>query len=80
MGPSRNRGGSTASALATRIVAGLLAVCWLGAGAAAIGFGVARGTWVAAVFGVLALAYGVAWVRVTYLGRRLEWPNRSRRR
>ena len=41
-------------------MAALLAACWLGAGAAAVGLGVAREKWAAVVVGAFAVAYGLA--------------------
>lgn len=54
-----------------RLVSGLLAVLWLAAGFAAIVAGVTTSGWLLAGIGVLAACYGLLWVRVWRLGRRL---------
>ncbi len=56
-----------------RIVAALLASVWLGAGIAAIAVAVIHGRILPGVLGVAALGYGLLWVRVACLGRRLDW-------
>jgi len=54
-----------------RIVSGLLALVWLGAGFAAIVIAVNTARWLPAVIGVAAFLYGLLWVRVMRLGRQL---------
>jgi hypothetical protein len=54
-----------------RIVGGLLAAVWLGAGAAAIVLAVRTSRWLPGVVGVAAVCYGFLWVRVASLGRQL---------
>ncbi len=58
---------------ANRIVAAVLAVVWLAAGSAAIVLAVAGRYWPGLVLGPLAIGYGLLWVRVAYLGRRVRW-------
>ena len=55
-------------------VATLLAMIWVTVGLLAIVMGVIRGYWVAVLLGVLALLYGLMWVKVRLTGRRLKWP------
>jgi acyl dehydratase len=54
-----------------RIVSGLLAAVWLGAGFAAIVMAVSTSGWLLGVVGLAALLYGLLWVRVMRLGRQL---------
>jgi hypothetical protein len=54
-----------------RIVSGVLALVWLGAGFAAIVIAVDTSRWLPAVIGVAALLYGLLWVRVMRLGHQL---------
>jgi hypothetical protein len=54
-----------------RIISALLALVWLGAGVAAIAIAVNTSRWLPGVMGVLALLYGLLWVRVMRLGRQL---------
>jgi acyl dehydratase len=54
-----------------RIISGLLALVWLGAGFAAAVIAVNTSRWVPGVVGVAALRYGLLWVRVVRLGRQL---------
>jgi hypothetical protein len=61
-----------------RIVAALIAAAWLGAGAAAIAWGIRGRGWLAPALGVCALAYGALWVQVARTGHRIEWPRRRR--
>lgn len=63
-----------------RVVAACLAGLWLAGGVT----GVAVGLWLRAglvptAVGLLALAYGVIWLRVTLTGRRQRWPPRKGR-
>ncbi len=55
----------------TRIVAGLLALIWLGAGLAALAMAAVAQRWLFALAGVGALWHGVLWVRVVREGRQL---------
>ncbi len=55
----------------SRVIAGVLAVIWIGAGSFAIGLGVPRHDWRAAALGALALGIGIAWAAVARLGRYL---------
>jgi hypothetical protein len=55
-----------------RIVSGLLALVWLGAGFAAIVTAVSTSRWLPGIIGVAALLYGLLWVRVMRLGRQLS--------
>jgi hypothetical protein len=61
-----------------RSVAALLALVWIGAGAAAIVLGIRQGMWLRPVLGLCAVAYGALWVQVARTGRRLGWPKRGR--
>jgi hypothetical protein len=54
-----------------RIVSGLLAIVWLCAGFVAIVVGVNMSRWLLVVIGVVALWYGLLWVRVVRQGRQL---------
>lgn len=51
---------------------------WLGAGVAVVLFGVTRHLRLGLLLGPLAIVYGALWVRVTWTGRRLEWPTHRR--
>ncbi|HLX26960.1 MAG TPA: hypothetical protein VKV24_00535 [Casimicrobiaceae bacterium] len=55
-----------------RTLAVLLALIWLGAGAAGLVFGVSAERWLPAIAGTLAIVYGVLWVRVAARGRLLR--------
>ena len=55
-----------------RTLAALLALIWLGAGAAGLVFGVFTERWLPAIAGTLAIVYGVLWVRVAARGRLLN--------
>jgi len=61
----------TRSRRTVRIVSGLLAVIWLAAGFAAIVVAVNTARWLPAIVGVVALWYGLLWVRVFGSGRQL---------
>jgi hypothetical protein len=54
-----------------RIVSGVLALVWLGAGFAAIVVALSTSHWLLAFVGLAALWYGLLCVRVVRLGRRL---------
>jgi len=54
-----------------RIVGAIFAAIWLGAGIAAVTIGVAAPRWLLVPLGFLAIWYGVAWLNVARLGRRL---------
>ena len=54
-----------------RLISGLLALVWLGAGFAAVVVAVSTARWLPGVLGVAALGYGLLWVRVMRLGRQL---------
>jgi Flp pilus assembly protein TadB len=55
-----------------RIVSTLLALVWLGAGLAAIVLALMNPSrWLLGVVGAAALCYGLLWMRVARLGRRL---------
>jgi hypothetical protein len=55
-----------------RIVGGLLAAIWLCAGIAAIAIGAAAQRWLLVAAGVFAVWYGVVWLAVVRLGRRVS--------
>jgi len=61
----------TQSPRTVRIVGGLLAFVWLGAGFAAIVIAINTSRWLPGVIGVAALWYGLLWVRVVRQGRQL---------
>jgi hypothetical protein len=63
---------------ANHIVAGLLAIIWLAAGAVALVIAAAARQWLGLVLGGLAVGYGVLWIRVARTGTRLRWPRRLR--
>ena len=54
-----------------RIVSALMAMVWIGGGFLAIVGAVSTSRWLLAVVGVLAIWYGLLWVRAVRLGRRL---------
>lgn len=54
-----------------RVVGGLLAAVWVGAGLAALVIAVMGSRWLLAVVGLAALWLGVLWMRVVWEGRRL---------
>jgi hypothetical protein len=56
----------------------VLAVVWLGAGLAAVLFGFTHHLRIGLLVGPLAIIYGGLWARVTWTGRRLEWPAHRR--
>ena len=62
-----------------RLLAGILAVTWIGAGTAAFVLGVFRHLWVPLLLGPLAVGYGALWIRVARTGRKLDapWPKRG---
>lgn len=62
-----------------RILAGIFAVTWIAAGAAAFVLGVFRHFWVPLLLGPLAVGYGALWIRVARTGRKLDAlrPKRS---
>lgn len=70
-GPYRTMPRSAESPRTVRIAGALLAAIWLCAGAAAITLGVVARRWLLVLLGVAALWYGVAWLNVARLGRRL---------
>jgi hypothetical protein len=59
------------SSLVSRIVSGILAIVWLSAGCTAVVLSVGAAPWPLGVAGVLALWYGLLWVRVMRFGKRL---------
>jgi hypothetical protein len=56
-----------------RAVALVLAVVWLGAGAAAIAFGLSHGLMVVVIVAAAAIVYGLLWLRVAARSRLLTW-------
>lgn len=56
-----------------RFVAFVLALVWLGAGCAAIAFGLVSGGWLPVIGGFFAIVYAVLWVRVIVRSRLLSW-------
>ena len=58
----------------TRIVASVLAVCWLGAGLFLLAVGLFGGRWLLALVSVAALWYGCLWIRVAREGHPLRGP------
>ena len=61
----------TRSPRTVRIVSGLLALVWLGAGFAAIVVAVSASRWLLGFLGLAALWYGLIWVRVMRQARQL---------
>jgi len=53
-------------------------VLWLAGGAAAVFLGFTGHLRLGVLLGPLAIIYGSLWVRVTWTGRRLEWPAHRR--
>lgn len=58
----------------SRIIAGILAVIWIGAGVVALILGALHSRWLTVVLGAVALAYGLVWVQVCRTGRYALWP------
>jgi len=56
-----------------RIVALVLAAIWLAAGTLAGVLGVVRRRWLLIAVGIIAIWYGVLWIRVACKGRQLRW-------
>ena len=56
-----------------RAVALVLALVWLGAGAAAIVFGLSHGRVVVVIVAAMAIVYGLLWLRVAARSRLLTW-------
>ena len=56
---------------ASRWFAGALALLWLGVGAAAVGVAAVASRWLFLLIGAGAVWYGLAWLRVARLNRRL---------
>ena len=56
-----------------RAVAALLAAIWIIAGLTAIWFSISNDFWIGILLAVLAIVYGLIWVRVSSTGRRLNW-------
>lgn len=54
-----------------RTVSALLAAVWLGAGFIAVVIAVTTSRWLLGIIGLAALWYGLLWLRVLRLGRRL---------
>jgi hypothetical protein len=54
-----------------RIVSSLLALVWIAAGFASIVIAVIGSRWLTGLIGLTAIGYGLLWVRVMRLGRRL---------
>jgi hypothetical protein len=69
----------TQLSLGNRIVAGVLALVWIGTGLAAVALGLARRHWLPVLLGPLAVCYGALWVRVAQAGRQVDIPWRKRR-
>jgi len=61
-----------------RWVAAILAIVWIGAGAAVIVLSLSHERWAGVVLGLIAVVYGLVWVQVARTGRRLRWPRRGR--
>ena len=67
------RGARRNLSTAERTVAFVLSLAWLAGGCVGVYFGAVLFHWGLIVFGVLAIAYGVAWVRVALRSRLLTW-------
>jgi hypothetical protein len=59
-----------------RVFAIMLTMVWLATGVITIAIGITRDHWMALLFGILALAYGVVWFQVARTGRLLKWSPR----
>lgn len=68
----------TESPRTVRLLGGLLAFVWLGAGLGAMVLGVGRSRGLLVGLGLVAFGYGLLWARVVRMGRRLTpreaWP------
>jgi predicted acyltransferase len=56
------------------VIAGALATVWIGVGLLAIAIGLAQGRWLPPLCGVVAVWYGLVWMRAAREGRLLRWP------
>jgi hypothetical protein len=72
----RARGDGPALGRASRILAGVLAAVWVGAGALVLASGIARREWRPALVGAAGVLFGLLWVRVARTGRYVAWPRR----
>ncbi len=61
----------TESPRTVRIVSALLALVWIAAGFAAVVVAAKNSRWLPGIIGLAALWYGLLWMRVMRLGRRL---------
>jgi hypothetical protein len=57
-----------------RIVAGVIGIIWILAGAAAVVLGVPAHKWGTVFLGVLAIYFGSIWWHVARTGRYVAWP------
>lgn len=62
-----------------RLIAIALACIWMTGGIIGIALGLYSRSWIASVMGMLAVAYGLVWLRAARLGRRVSiqealWP------
>ncbi len=55
-----------------RLLAVILAVVWIGGGIAALVIGIARNGWAVMAMALLAIGYGVVWLRVAARARLYE--------
>lgn len=64
----------TSRKISTRIIASVLAACWLGAGLFLLVVGFAGGRWLLALVSIAAIWYGCLWIRVAREGHQLRGP------
>lgn len=58
----------------TRVVAAILAAVWILAGTVCALFAIRDRRWLLLALAILAIWYGLVWLRVVREGRRLRWP------
>jgi len=63
-----------------RIIAGVLAVVWISAGATGLIVAWSQQQWVIGVSAVLAFGFAALWLKAALHGRLLTWRPRARRR
>lgn len=62
-----------------RVMAGVLAMIWTGAGIVAVILGAKAGRWGTVALGALAVCFGVIWGQVARTGRYWVWPSKGRK-
>jgi hypothetical protein len=61
-------------------MAAALALIWSAVGVCSVYLGASRAALDMAVLGTIATSYGMLWLRVAWIGRRIEWPLGTERR